>query len=261
MKFSFFVFFPETEEQVLKLCDSECLDRVLSDAIELIGLAKKKGTIFFDSQNITTFIDDIAGLLEDTRYTGYLQNFRTKLKTTMGMRTARAICGKPYRAHNCQYFLWNLENCSVEPVSNLLSDASECTLQENEKVVLLNLAGAINSKRAFLPIIKDSAHIQGLPVFTCIQFVSNVDELDLWLSGYPGKFSLLNCCFFEKTTFIQQGKAVYKEIETGYFWYLDNFHKTHYEVFDSKGQHLGEASLEGKLDKTKKDNGRTIKVN
>lgn len=58
---------------------------------------------------------------------------------------------------------------------------------------------------------------------------------------------------FKKTNFIVQGQPVYIEIRTGYHWYLDNLHKTHFEVFNQQGEHLGEADEEGKLDENKRD--------
>lgn len=51
-----------------------------------------------------------------------------------------------------------------------------------------------------------------------------------------------------------QGAIVYKEKDTGHYWYLDNFHKTHFEVFDATGKrHIGEADLEGNIDYGKAD--------
>lgn len=61
---------------------------------------------------------------------------------------------------------------------------------------------------------------------------------------------------FEKTTLLQAGRRVYKESETQYYWYVDNFHfgqAAHLEVFDSRGLHLGEANLEGTIDSSKRD--------
>lgn len=56
-------------------------------------------------------------------------------------------------------------------------------------------------------------------------------------------------------------RAVYREIETGYLFYVDNFHygpAAHLEVFDSSESHLGTADLEGKLDVTARVPGRKI---
>ncbi|HLP45190.1 MAG TPA: hypothetical protein VK186_17980 [Candidatus Deferrimicrobium sp.] len=58
----------------------------------------------------------------------------------------------------------------------------------------------------------------------------------------------------------QQGRKVYREIDTGYYWYVDNLHRgkaSHIEVFSKNFQHLGEADLQGHInyksaDKTKK---------
>ena len=72
-------------------------------------------------------------------------------------------------------------------------------------------------------------------------------------------FSLKDKRRFQKCANIApvQGSSVYKEIATGYYWYKDNFHRTHYEVFDSFGKkHLGEASLDGIIDKGKADKGK-----
>jgi hypothetical protein len=58
----------------------------------------------------------------------------------------------------------------------------------------------------------------------------------------------------------QQGRKVYKEIKTGYYWYVDNLHigkAAHIEIFSKNFQHMGEADLQGNIDyksadKTKK---------
>lgn len=67
-------------------------------------------------------------------------------------------------------------------------------------------------------------------------------------------FSLNDTTKFEKCSYTVQVAAVYKEKTTGRYWYMDNLHKTHYEVFDHLGKkHIGEAGLDGVIDKTKVD--------
>lgn len=61
---------------------------------------------------------------------------------------------------------------------------------------------------------------------------------------------------FNKTSKDVQGQSVYSEIETGNSWYLDNLHKNHFEVFNKQGEHLGEADLEGNLNKKKADKNK-----
>ena len=76
--------------------------------------------------------------------------------------------------------------------------------------------------------------------------------------GIIYSFSLKDGTRFQKDGRIVQGQNVYREIDTGYYWYLDNLHKNHYEVFDGNGQHIGTANTDGVIDPCKKGNGRTI---
>jgi hypothetical protein len=69
---------------------------------------------------------------------------------------------------------------------------------------------------------------------------------------------LENECEFILTHEIRQGQRVYRRITTNDYWYLDNLHKNHYEVFDSNRKHVGEADLQGNIDISKRINGRTL---
>lgn len=67
---------------------------------------------------------------------------------------------------------------------------------------------------------------------------------------------------FEPTQKLYDSRRIYKEKETGYFWYVDNLHygqSAHLEVFDNTGNnHIGESDLEGNIDKAKSDNNKSI---
>ncbi|MCX6579451.1 MAG: hypothetical protein NT166_04645 [Candidatus Aminicenantes bacterium] len=59
----------------------------------------------------------------------------------------------------------------------------------------------------------------------------------------------------------QQGRKVYKEIKTGYYWYVDNLHTgkaVHIEVFNKNFHHLGEADLQGNIDYTSADKTKKL---
>lgn len=75
---------------------------------------------------------------------------------------------------------------------------------------------------------------------------------------------LRNSQRFQKTTNRYDGRAVYSEIATGRYWYVDNLHSgkaAHLEVFDKTGQlHLGEADLQGNIDESRCDNDKTLKI-
>jgi hypothetical protein len=63
---------------------------------------------------------------------------------------------------------------------------------------------------------------------------------------------------FCRTGQSRQGQTVYREITTGNYWYLDNLHKIHCEVFNSTGEHIGIADLQGNIDDSKRVKGRTL---
>ncbi|MEZ4864092.1 MAG: hypothetical protein R3C14_22435 [Caldilineaceae bacterium] len=68
---------------------------------------------------------------------------------------------------------------------------------------------------------------------------------------------------FFSTSYYVDGRRVYREINTEYYWYVDNLHygrAAHLEVFDRNGQHLGEATLEGAIDTTKRDFTKRLKL-
>jgi hypothetical protein len=66
-------------------------------------------------------------------------------------------------------------------------------------------------------------------------------------------FSLRDSSQFTKVPRTEQGQSVYRENSTGHYWYLDNFHKDHFEIFDSEGIHIGIADLQGQVNTGKRD--------
>ena len=76
--------------------------------------------------------------------------------------------------------------------------------------------------------------------------------------GLVVDFSLSDTSRFKKTHFNVQGKVVYKELSTKCFWYLDNLHHSHYEVFDKKEDHIGVADMAGTVDVSKRVDGRKL---
>jgi hypothetical protein len=83
-------------------------------------------------------------------------------------------------------------------------------------------------------------------------------------SAYPPRDDqtvLIDIRRFERINLREQNRAVYREIATGYFWYVDNLHygvNAQLEVFDTLGKHLGTSDLNGVIDVNKKVPGRRI---
>ncbi len=93
--------------------------------------------------------------------------------------------------------------------------------------------------------------------------IDNVFEQGLLIQiklkrGIIKNFSLSDSTRFNRTSLIRQGKPVYNEISTGYFWYLDNLHKNHFEVFDSNEKHIGIADMNGNIDRAEQISDRKL---
>lgn len=104
-----------------------------------------------------------------------------------------------------------------------------------------------------LPIIKESEKIVLDNLVNQSHYFSIAKK-----RGIKVQFSLKDTTCFIKTSYIVQGKPVYKEKNTNCYWYLDNFHKTHFEVFDSNGVHIGIADLNGVVNTNKRNAAKQI---
>lgn len=89
--------------------------------------------------------------------------------------------------------------------------------------------------------------------FYKVKAFNNFDILKKFIDNIPDEFSLDDTSRFMRTNYVVQGQTVHREMASGRYWYLDNMHEDHHEVFDYKGDHLGEADLNGNLNVKKRD--------
>lgn len=161
--------------------------------------------------------------------------------------------------HTLRAFCWDLPSVGIAE----LQDARKYIAQQQERtkqvyVVLTSQKQADNTSVLFM----DATHHTELPdKFLKVPTFCNAEDLLQHLSSqglFP--FSLDNSLLFDKQTELtkKEGTMVVKEKSTGYYWYLDTFHKTHYEVFDTKGNHLSEAALDGTLIQNSQDKSKKI---
>ena len=156
-----------------------------------------------------------------------------------------------------------------------MAEVAERTIQSAE--VLRLLINFPESKFTGLPciqIVKDETIEVNLD---CIDQHTELEkwlELNLQLSRFEYDFDsttpptdeqtlLIDKALFLKTKNIFHGRAIYKEIKTNHFWYVDNLHfgaKSHIEVFTSTGSHIGEADLNGCINYTKCDNTKVLDI-
>lgn len=178
----------------------------------------------------------------------------------LGMRDLQ-----PIRHHNtdnniCCYN-WDIYNFSILQECDGFEHLIWRSINESTKFVCIDSTAHCNNQ---IVLFQDAQHLSEYPkLFVKIPCFNTFDALIEYASScgvFP--FSLENGSF-DKCTGIQpiQGAIVYIEKNTGYYWYKDMLHKTHYEVFDSTGKkHIGEANLDGVIDYNKKDSKKRINV-
>ncbi|MEH2255514.1 MAG: hypothetical protein V7K60_04755 [Nostoc sp.] len=163
-----------------------------------------------------------------------------------------------------------------------LAEVAERKIQNEKKEYLL--VNFINSnfkithphiiKCCLITVIKNNLEENQI----CIDSIDSKLALEYWLEN---KFNLSSLEYsldatesprdeqtllrdttrFRKTSFRYDGRFVYCEFTTSWYWYVDNLHEgkaAHLEVFDKRGFHLGEADLQGNIDTAKKDKDKTI---
>jgi hypothetical protein len=261
MSLQAFIFLPDSDEEILKIGDQESdFQQAIQSAVLLLEKLHQQQdiVIFYDEENIKIFLQRCKTIIHET----YLQKPENLLRIKL-RKTARNLQSREHtrKQSDCLYLCWRIEDVSVIYANTMLSEIAERMFTHpNESYLLLNIGNALPSDRAFLTIFKDAKHVRMLPDrFACIPFVIDQEELELWLAtNHQSTFSLLDRNRFRRTTIVQQGKPVFEELNTGYFWYLDNLHKTEYEVFNPQRQHIGVADLQGQISQAKKVAGRTF---
>jgi hypothetical protein len=162
----------------------------------------------------------------------------------------------------------------IHDVSNTsLAEVTERTLQNpNNNYLLVNFINSIFCVENFqhpyiqecfsIPIVKNNS--EEFPVK--LDCLDNKSSIENWLrekqilKDPELKGILKDTKRFRKIP--RDGEPNrYLEISTKRYWYLDELHKNHFEIFDSTGKnHLGIADLEGNIDETKKDPSRSIEI-
>lgn len=261
-----FLLFPDQDDRFwgdeIRQEDVDRIIRTITAVGDDIRHNNEPVTLFYDHRNIEIFLETIETLYEPAYLTMPRNILHQKLQ-----RIGLNWRDRSLHVSSCNYVLWNFERFEIsQVVDTTLAEMTERMLAyPDHQYLLLNISqNPINRK--CLPVFKDVLQDDAFPRFAHIYIVTDKDEWRLWWNFYREKsgqtqFSLLDKSRFRKTSLVQQGKAVYHEITTGDFWYLDNFHKNEYEVFDMQGCHRGAADLDGKLNEKKKVEGRTIEVN
>ncbi len=162
--------------------------------------------------------------------------------------------------NNISCFDWDVKETSIVPVFDGLNHLVYRFSIDKTNFVCIDSISHCNDQ---LVLFRDAVHMSNFPQeFVKVPCFCSLEKfLDYCKSQHIFSFSLEDTSRFVEASGIGpvQGAAVYKEINTQRYWYLDMLHKTHYEVYDKTGKnHLGEADLDGNLDVSKKDSSKSL---
>ena len=263
MKINTFVHFPENENDFFKI--GEEVENYTTQ-IEEIALIKKKlkddaanFELFYDKNNLESFVQKA-----DTMTDGcYLGNIKSQLRRIIGIKSTD-ISEPVLRKNDCHYLSWEIRDFSITQLHPCLIEAAESKNlnSNNEHTIIINLFDAFKSSRDSIHVIKDAVHYPELPILVAVPLVNGLNEFLSWFSLFINTaFSLRDSIKFQRTNFRWNLQCIYREISTGNYWYFDYFHKdnkVHYEVFNSEGNHIGEATEVGILDRSKASKEKKI---
>lgn len=230
--------------------------------------SKKDVEIFYDESNL----DELLAWLEseDFQATFGTLNPEAALKQ-QNFRTAKRI-NKPTE-NSSVFFFWDYFSVDhitqVENSSAFFNILQYCFTKEVEKAYILNFN--LEDKELINRTKVSAFLLEVEPLFIRVHFFHGNEDFENWKNYYEAQkgFSLEGNEDFEFTGRINAGERVYKELKTGYIWYKDSYHderkhsqtNPHYEVFNKKGKHVGEANvIDGEIDKSKKDENKEYKI-
>ncbi len=272
-----FIVFPD-------IIDSDSIDdlkKIISLVNDIQSNLKndKEVTLFYDEQNVTSFIDSAKTLIEQD-IEQFTQRLRTLLrKTSSRWRNISKI------QKDTVYRLWNIKKRKLHSLADndyaIIYDSycevAERNIQDNNtNYLIITLVECdyfykeeteLNVKkiekiiivRDFLPILIDVIHREELPELLKIKRIRTYGEFQLWFKLLKGdiKFKLKDNPDYEPTNYIYPPtkRRIYQHKESKQFWYFDFFHKDnkiHYEVFSRMLDYIGEGDENGNLAPSKK---------
>lgn len=259
-KLNIFLIFPASDDEILALGDDvNKYKEIVEDLDRIKQLIGNEYQFFYEAKNISAFCTKATQLIKGE----YLGNIKTQLQRLLNKRAAN-VSEQPLSQSDCCYFQWNDSTICISK-EHILSSATEKYIVEKEQTIVISFLCGDPWNRGVLPMIKDAPHHPELPVISNIPYFNPVGTFVEWYKARTAHrtISLSDVTKFERTKKIWErtGQRIYKERETGRYWYYDFYHKDnkeHYEVFDSRGDHLGEADTNGHLDMLKKDNSKSI---
>ena len=255
-----FLRFPETPDEIIDLGDDIEQYKNLSRSIKTVKeqLSGLDYWLLYDSENIQKFTQQ-ASMLSNDYLLGKIIN-QIRFLITSKSQDIHITC--PYRADH-QYHVWDIHTCQIDSASDIIKSSAE-KIHNNEICTVFLLTKQNPFKRNVIPVVIDAFHAQQ-PELSIVPVTETVQDCVGWIRqiGQKRVFSLRNTAQFLPTNmiYIASKQRIYKSLNDGSFWYYDYFHREnqeHYEVFDTHGNHIGEADITGRIDTRKCDKTKKI---
>jgi hypothetical protein len=168
---------------------------------------------------------------------------------------------------------WNVErmqcDCMYEWVNEIVSDTSVAELAERllqqRTGFLLNFCPSNFPPGKVVVVEKEGG------ATIVLDSINGVVDFDSWrgVAAYnpqcgrtplDSETVLRDRGRFVRTKLLNQGRHVYLERKTGFYFCVDNLHEhgAHLEVFNSGYEHMGEATLDGVIDESKVDGDKRL---
>ena len=149
------------------------------------------------------------------------------------------------------YFCHISKTCVTDTT---LAEVAERDIQDSESRRLLVSFSDSCYKETEIPVSKDDELLENAVILANAS--SETEAVD-WLNTNTiivknnGEGTILeNIQRFSPTSNSYKGAKIFKELTSNRLWYLDTLHETkrHFEVFDSLGNFIGSANLQGEID-------------
>lgn len=257
-KASFFILLPNGNEVYDMNLDKETLSEMMTPLMQVKNYASAHDIrlrIYYDIDNITTFMKDAEGIVDDGTY---LKRPSSVLRSFISSQSTD-VQKKMLLEAECCYIRWDsLTFISIPDVPLIVKSAYESP----EATCVFSLSPNVPTDYCIVSIIKDRHYREGLPELKNIPlFYSDIACIEWMSSLLDGHFSLLGNKDFEPTHYRWIKQRIYRKRSDGNYWYFDFFHREnriHYEVFDEAGNHIGEASENGEMILDSRDENKSI---
>lgn len=225
---------------------------------------KKKNSVFF--QDSWLFQADYMALKEEIFQSSF-KKINPHLQLDFKRFLKEGIKAKDWRAERI-HSSNDIFTCPI--LDNFVTDSSLAEVAERKlqtpdiQRVLINFIESKFKNYSQITVFKNDLEKENPIKLDCLD---SKQEFEKWFGNEELELILNDKKRFKKTKFIFEksgkGTPIYKEEQTGNYWYADYFHKDnkfHFEVFNPQKIHLGEADLEGKLIPNSADSKKDGKI-